>query len=292
MQVHTQLRFARWRAGAARALRAAVALSPLVAGSLPAQARDPHAAQPERPTVATHAGTVAPGWFEIEAGVQWDRHADKSRAQMNTLVSKIGLASHLQLTLFANTASNDAGSGFGDVAAGVKWRVLDQHPVLGDFAILPILKAPTGSEAKGTGTGTTDASLWLVSSHDWGPFHLDANLAYTRRDGSASRGPLNQWLWMTAGGWGLTDKLDWTAEVFGAPGTGGIGGERPIASLLTGPMYTVRDWVVVDAGIITPLIGDQPRSVYAGVTWNIGRLWTAEAGAAKARTLPGRSYPR
>ncbi|MDQ2767543.1 MAG: hypothetical protein M3Y30_10345 [Gemmatimonadota bacterium] len=23
---------------------------------------DPHTAQPERPTVATHAGTVAPGW--------------------------------------------------------------------------------------------------------------------------------------------------------------------------------------------------------------------------------------
>src|SRR5207247_3724752 len=30
------------------------------------QAPDPHAAQPERPTVATHAGTVAPGWIEIE----------------------------------------------------------------------------------------------------------------------------------------------------------------------------------------------------------------------------------
>ena len=31
-------------------------------------AKDPHAAQPERPTVATHAGTVARGWFEIETG--------------------------------------------------------------------------------------------------------------------------------------------------------------------------------------------------------------------------------
>src|ERR1700688_2765409 len=28
-------------------------------------ARDPHSVQPERPTVATHAGTVAPGWVEL-----------------------------------------------------------------------------------------------------------------------------------------------------------------------------------------------------------------------------------
>src|SRR5438445_803082 len=39
---------------------------------------DAHAAQPERPTVATHAGTVAPGWAEIEAGIEWDRYADAS----------------------------------------------------------------------------------------------------------------------------------------------------------------------------------------------------------------------
>src|SRR5437764_1362781 len=39
---------------------------------------DPHAVQPERPTVATHAGTVAPGWSEIEAGIERDRYADGS----------------------------------------------------------------------------------------------------------------------------------------------------------------------------------------------------------------------
>jgi hypothetical protein len=33
-------------------------------------ATDPHAAQPERPTVATHAYTVAPGYLEVEVGAQ------------------------------------------------------------------------------------------------------------------------------------------------------------------------------------------------------------------------------
>jgi hypothetical protein len=97
---------------------------------------------------------------------------------------------------------------------------------------------------------------------------------------------------MTAGGWGLTEKLDWTAEIFGAPGTGGIGGEKSTASLLTGPMYAPREWIVLDAGIITPLLGDPARSVYVGVTWNLGQLWHAGASEAKSRTLPGRSYPR
>ncbi len=44
------------------------------AASAQAPARDPHAVQPERPTVATHAYTVAPGWVEIEAGVELDRY--------------------------------------------------------------------------------------------------------------------------------------------------------------------------------------------------------------------------
>ena len=31
-------------------------------------AANPRAVQPERPTVATHAGTVAPGYMELEEG--------------------------------------------------------------------------------------------------------------------------------------------------------------------------------------------------------------------------------
>ena len=35
-------------------------------------ADDPRAVQPERPSVATHAGTVAPGYVEIESGIERD----------------------------------------------------------------------------------------------------------------------------------------------------------------------------------------------------------------------------
>ena len=48
------------------ALAAVFVVLPL--GTAVAQAADPHAAQPERPSVATHAHTVAPGWAEVELG--------------------------------------------------------------------------------------------------------------------------------------------------------------------------------------------------------------------------------
>jgi len=29
---------------------------------------------------------------------------------------------------------------------------------------------------------------------------------------------------------------------------------------------------VLDAGVIIPLTGPQPRALYSGLTWNVGRL--------------------
>jgi hypothetical protein len=58
--------------------------------------QDPRAVQPERPTVATHAYTVAPGYLEIEAGVQEAKPSAGSQF-VAPVVVKIGLASRLQL---------------------------------------------------------------------------------------------------------------------------------------------------------------------------------------------------
>jgi hypothetical protein len=64
--------------------------------------RDPHAVQPERPTVATHAGTVARGWVELEEGGEWDKAADGTRTFFAPTNLKIGLASRAQLNLLVN----------------------------------------------------------------------------------------------------------------------------------------------------------------------------------------------
>jgi hypothetical protein len=238
-------------------------------------AEDPHAAQPERPTVATHAGTVAPGWVEIEAGVERD-HLDGAHTLLTPTVLKFGIVPRVQLEL-AGSFQHLSGtipdySGIGDVSAALKWRALEHAPVLGDFALQPSLKLPSGSASRGTGTGTTDVGLLLISSHDWGGYALDINAGYTRRSGDGTVAPKDATLWTVSGGGPVYKSLGWVVEFFGFPRTTGPAGENGTAALLTGPMYTVAKWLVLDTGVIVPLAGPQPHALYAGLTWNIGKL--------------------
>src|SRR5437660_4951159 len=98
-----------------------------------AGAPDPHAVQPERPTVATHAHTVAPGWVELESGLERDRFPDATRGLTATLVAKIGLAPRAQLNLtptWQRVSTGDlTGSGAGDLTVGLKWRPVDGAPL-------------------------------------------------------------------------------------------------------------------------------------------------------------------
>jgi hypothetical protein len=211
---------------------------------------DPRAAQPERPTVATHAGTVARGYVEFETGLEADRGPGSANNHITTLATKVGLAPRVQLSVFVSGSTPDGGrTGFGDAAVGVKWRLVEDHPVLGDFAVLPIVKLPTGSVARGTGTGSTDASLWLVSSRDLGPVHLDMNLAYTWRSSDANA-PREQWLWTASFSGTIGGPVGWEAEWYGYPGTAG---SAVTSGLLLGPTWQVRATTVLDAGIIVPV---------------------------------------
>jgi len=240
----------------------------------PAQtANDPHAAQPERPTVATHAGTVAPGWLEIETGLEFDRYADKSRGGSAPTVFKIGLAPKLQLSVqtpIARPAGGGSTTGIGDASVGLKWRLLEGAPLLGDFAIFPSMKFPTGSSNTGAGTGTTDGGLLLISSHDLNGIAMDINVGVTRRSGDGGDVPKTSTVWTLSFGGPLSGPLGFSAEIFGYPKTTGPAGGDAIVAVLAGPTWTARDWLVFDAGVIVKVTGDQPNALYAGMTWNVG----------------------
>ena len=229
----------------------------------------PHTAQPERPTVATHAGTVAPGWFELESGVERDRVGPGINALTTPTLLKLGVASHLQVDLFIGLVrpASPQPVGLGDLSTGVKWRLLDQAPLVGDFAVQPTIKLPTGSASRGTGTGTTDGTLLLISSHVLGPVALDLNLGYTRR--SARGDSASAMLWTVSTGTTVAGPLAFDAELYGYPGFGA----RPAVGLLMGPTYTVHPWFVADIGCIAHVAGGQPPALYAGLTWNVGELW-------------------
>ena len=239
-------------------------------------ADDPHAVQPERPTVATHAGTVAPGWLEIETGIERDRFSPAVVGYVTPTVLKVGLVHHVQLSIGGSVGHPAPGiTGLGDVAAGLKVRLLDNAPFLGDFAILPAVKLPVGSAASGTGTGTTDVSVLAISSHDFGRLSVDANVGYTRRSGDGATVPIHATLWTISAGTPVMGALGWTVECYGYPGMGGPTDQAPIVALLGGPTFLARSWLAFDAGVIVPVAGPQPRALYAGAVYNVGKLWGA-----------------
>jgi hypothetical protein len=237
-------------------------------------AADPHACQPERPTVATHAYTVAPRWLELEAGIERDHFEDGTRGTGAPIVAKIGVGRRTQLEFSGSWQENDvtAASALGDATISLKWRLFDHLPVLGAFAIQPGLKLPTGSVQLGTGTGTTDGSLLLISSHDLHGVALDVNVAATERSGDGTDAPRLSTLWTVSTGYPIVAWLGAVTEIYGYPGTTGEAGEPPVVAVLLGPTATVRPWLVLDTGIIVPVSGPQPHAFYLGVTWNVGRL--------------------
>jgi hypothetical protein len=234
---------------------------------------NPHAVQPERPTVATHAGTVAPGWFEIETGVERDQFNTGMGIGTPTTL-KLGIGSHQQLSIWGSVPQPDSSSfGVGDLFVGVKWRLLDDAKIIGDFAILPSIKLPTGSVSAGRGTGTTDGSLLLISSHDFSGVAMDINAGYTRRSGNGSQAPVNATLWTVSFGGPAVNQFGWVAETYGFPATTGAAGQAAIVAFLAGPTYQPKEWLAFDAGVIIPITGPQPHALYAGGVWNVGKVW-------------------
>ena len=236
---------------------------------------DPHTVQPQRPTVATHAGTVAPGWLELESGIESDRYNNRTHGAIVPVLAKLGLARRLQLEVQAPLvwAPGTGGSGLGDMSLGVKWRFVEDAPIVADLAILPSVKVHTGSIDLDTGTGTTDVGLVFISSHELGPVAMDLNVGYTRRSGDGSVAPRNGVLWTAAFGGPARGALGWVAELYGYPATSEPAGVPAIVAFLGGPTLQVRRWLVLDVGVILPVTGPQPRAVYAGAVYNVGRVW-------------------
>jgi len=235
----------------------------------------PHAVQPERPTVATHAGTVAPGFLEIETGGEWDRYPNQSRGSIIPTIFKIGLTPHAQLSLITPivSAPGSRSLGVGDLAGGVKWRLADSHPLLGRFAVIPGIKLPTGSATTGAGSGTTDLSVVLVSSHSIGPVALDINAGYARRGGDGSLFPRNATSWTVSTGGAAVGAVGWVAEMFGYPGTTGPAGQGSTVAALVGPTFSAKEWLALDLGVIVPIAGSPPRAIYVGGVVNAGRVY-------------------
>lgn len=231
----------------------------------------PRAVQPERPSVATHAGTVAPGYLEIETGIERDQIAGTHVATSIPTLIKVGVSSHLQVA-FGLPASTDPSTPFGagDASIGIKWRVFEDHPIIQDVAILPTVKFNSGGAR---GSGTTDISLLLINSRTFGPVGVDLNLGTTWHSGDGSLVAKTSTMWTVAAGIPIRGDFGWALELYGYPGTGGAAGAAPLVAVLTGPTFVLRPELALDAGIIRPVFSNSQRpAYYIGLVTSLGRL--------------------
>jgi hypothetical protein len=227
----------------------------VAAAPLALAGQSPRAANPERPTVATHAYAVAPGYLELEQGVR--SAAGVTSWEFNL---KIGLARAAQLGVFGTGWERTASAtGVGDLGVALKLRRnLGAHAAA---AVIPALTLPTGDAAHGFGAGQALGSVIGVLSVDFpDAVHVDWNAGAM----GIGAGKL-QAFGTTCVSWRVGR---WTPAVELYEITAGGAGPRQ-AGLLGAVSLTVVEWLVLDGGGIAGLGG--ANQIFVGVTANVGR---------------------
>ena len=230
----------------------------------------PRAVQPERPSVATHAGTVAPGYAEFESGVERDAPGDGTYSVVDPIAAQDRPRS-------AHAARP---------ATAEYWR--DGHD------LRPRRRRGRGEVARERGpspaagrrrAAATQASDGRSARHgDDGRESTAHQLAHHRTreprpqrrgdvaHGQRTRAPKSSTLWAAAAGIPVRGGLGWALEMYGYPGTRGPAGNAPLVAVLTGPTFVVRPELALDFGTIVPLTGPQAHALYGGVVTSVGRV--------------------
>lgn len=231
---------------------------------LSAFAQNAITAVPNRPTVSTTAQPVQLGVLETEWGVD----AASSHQDLNGLF-KFGVTTNLELRFANNPMTADSGAhGFGDVSAGLKYRLTKDHDHQPSIALMYMLKAPTAGTV--LGSGYVDNSLALLVSKDLGKHHLDYNLIANvlGMPHGVDHNFVHALAWShpVRGAWGIDSEFSGvTQSAAGAPGS---------AQFILSATYTARPRLVLDAGMMGRLIGPIPHAMFmAGVTYSVGELY-------------------
>jgi hypothetical protein len=214
---------------------------------------------------------VWPGYSEVEFGLQLDQ-LDGAQLFSTPATYKVGLTKRMQIEASFAWAQGTDGTtthGLTDLVLAFKWRLADSLPVLGALAVQPAVRLPTGAAAF-----TANDVVWsvlLISSQKLGPVELDVNFG-TFAPIYTGNFPHVATLWTVSTSGPIRGKFGWTGEIYGFPGTSGAGSSAPLVGFLAAPTFQMHDWFVLDAGVIIPLSGPLPHSVFAGLTWNAGHL--------------------
>jgi len=137
-------------------------------------------AQAGFPFLTDDPGTQGAGKVELDLFVQYSRFRGGSTGAMPGIALAYGITDNVDLTLnmsmaMAQVDGVGTNMGFGDVAAGIKARVIEEDTEgwRPGVAFAPTVIFPSGSQARGTGAGYTRAYLpvWFGKTlGDWSLF--------------------------------------------------------------------------------------------------------------------------
>jgi hypothetical protein len=229
-----------------------------------------------RPLAIDDAGTVAPGDFEIEAGLNLHRDGGLHEYEfpfgltaglLPTLDAGLGFGSQIQER---QEIGGSTTSGIGDLALGAKWNPLPEETCWASHALAFTVKFPTASDDKGMGTGETDFDLTYVASKSlsetWN-VHFNAGYTWTGDPDGAPEDDL-----FHAGfalGCQATQRLELLAEVF-ANSPEGLN-EDATVECRCGLRWRPCDALVLDTALGTRLRGEAPDlTATLGLTWTLG----------------------
>jgi hypothetical protein len=250
-------------------LAAIVVLVPARGG---AQTSDPRAVQPERPSVATHAFTVAPGIVEIEAGVERAYEDGRYTGTSLPFTVKLGLAERVQLAIGGSMswpASSDRR--FDEISVGVKWRLSERAPLAGAIAVLSSVTVPAGA-ARASSNNTV--GVLLIASRSIAGISLDLNAGYARTIGGQVDADAKEALWAVSLGGPIAGRFGWFGELSGVRTMPADDTAAHVAGALAGATVSVSPSLVVDVAIVLPTAGADGRAVVTGLSWNVCRLWS------------------
>lgn len=238
--------------------------------NLPAQTNAQSAggleAVPNRPTFSTTAETVQKGVFEIEYGLELAR----GHQNINGLI-KFGLVSNLELRFANNPIVREAGvSGFGDSAAGFKYRFLKENRALPTLSVLYTLSIPTATAELGS-EGAGHSAGFLVSK-DFGKSHLDFNESIQWLPRSGANGFDHDYFTAVSYSHPIGTKFGFSEEVAGFSRTNVmIGATLTVLQALT---YSISRRFVLDGGCYVAALGDLPRvTFFVGATYAVVDLY-------------------
>ncbi len=242
----------------------------LVAGTSAAHAQEAGPpVVPYRPSVATPADLPAPGWPELEAGVQWAKGSDTARSQTSPVSFKLAWNESWAILIGTDIHDwqrdydgNTAHSG-GDTTLTLKYKLpIDEHLALGAQVgvALPTARPPIG-------TGATDWGVLGIASFDYPGIHVDANLGGAHQGSvDAGQGPW-QGAWAVAASHPLNDQFGVTGELSGLVQRGTTGQAQALGAL----NYNVSRALVLDVAAAAGLSRAAPNwQLMAGMTVSLG----------------------